>query len=554
MSQASYTKFTSFDQPDGAGIRAQVFVTEMTAPLKEVRRGDSVTTVVVDHEAAGMQYPFTAYATNESPWIDELESLAGTGQLVSLRAETKRKPKDRAKKPISRRLALRASEVVPHDEVLPDMNSNSIKALVALNGVFGPEALTNPDEDRKWRDIGQENVPAYIDINETPQHAAAGAAGITQPAVAVDATQIAAAMMAANAAAARTVLETMASEGGHDLFRVNAVFAQAILDPAADRSALERLADTATAVKGQVRSSRLRELQPWIAFDAHGRRNFASYEYAGACYTLGWAETFVRTPGRVGAADDEAGLKKQARFIADGVLQIADAAQEGLYRQAHGREVSADRNAASHRQAREAAQRCLERRWDELAPALHDNSDEWKQLADVIIAEATESLVTASTLEIPEERTWGSVPVNTENAPTGDPVVEDTAGDLPGPVLESVADTAPPAPSTPATPTSVLPVPAWEAPELGPWTVDEGGAKPDPKDTSGWTTVLAMANLPLDDSTVSDFLISAFGTDTITEVAAPRVSALMEYLRSQASDAQTGVAALQALLGVRAAA
>ena len=121
-------------------------------------------------------------------------------------------------------------------------------------------------------------------------------------------------------------------------------------------------------------------------------------------------------------------------------------------------------------------------------------------------------------------------------------------------MLESVADTAPPAPSTPATPTSVLPVPAWEAPELGPWTVDEGGAKPDPKDTSGWTTVLAMANLPLDDSTVSDFLISAFGTDTITEVAAPRVSALMEYLRSQASDAQTGVAALQALLGVRAAA
>lgn len=568
MSQVQYTNFTSFDQPDGAGIRAQVLVTEVTAPIAEVKRGESVTTVVVDHEAAGMQYPFSAHAVNESPWIEELAALAGTGQPVTLRAETKRKAKDKAKQPISRRTALRASEVVPASEALATMTGNTAKALVGVNGVLGPEAITLPAEDRKWRDIGQDNVPAFIDINDTPQHAPLGAAGTAVAAPATSsvlaADQIITALLTAQAAAARSVLEQMASRGGCDPLRVSAVYAQAILDPEADHAELDRWADTAVAGKGQMRSSRLRELQPWIAYDHHGNRNLASYEFTGTYSALTWSESFLREDGKLSADPQQA--HQQVAFLANGLMEMADAVQEGLYEQVEGRAVTADRNASTHKSARTAVERALRTHWGQLAAALYEGdgtplaeSEAFQAATASIIAEATSALVHAAQITATNDRLWARTAASKANGePEASTPTIDADEELPAPVLESVPapadDDTPAATSAPANVQVPTGAP-WLSADLGPMTVEEGGQAPNPHDTDGWAKALSFANLSLTDEPVSDYLIATFGTDDISDVAGPRVSALVEYLRAEfTGNPAAGVTVLRSLLNIREAA
>jgi hypothetical protein len=327
MSTLGARSFTTFDKPDGLGIRAQVVVSTGALPVKRVTPGDrGIAKIEFDHTAADLKFGVHGNVPENAPFYQALLDAVGTGQPVNFRLETQRK------KDTDRTLPF-----PPHSDkdrkdgqnyLTTTGGEDVVKKVVMINGVASDEMRTEPAEDEKWANTPKANLPTHLSVDPNAAPAAPAQSGHS-----------------VTGEGAYKALAAMAEQGGYSVGIAENLASTAIA-AGADPAKVAPLAEKASAVtppKRGVVSNGIREAAPMYANNWDRGRNLGSYEIGAVLATMNWAESHVRAcyaayNERVtGSAtvpsvvDAEAMLRGSAGALTAILLDIADRIQVDLY-------------------------------------------------------------------------------------------------------------------------------------------------------------------------------------------------------------------------------
>lgn len=531
--------FVSFDEPDGLGIRAQVMVTVGSLPIKNVNSNSGVARVEFDHKAAeNLSFAISANVLESAPFYQALVDAAGTGQPVSFRLETQRK------NAIDRRFAFPPKEERDRVEGVTYLTTQGgqevVKKLVMVNGISNEEMRTDPAQDDKWANVPRSQVPAFIDVANSPEMAGGGSAQFPD----VSAT-----------------LREMADRGGFSPAVAGTVGALAIaggMSPVEVETLVDKAARAAAPTAGVTRGG-IKESQPWYEANFGGERNLGSYEVGAATSILGWAEKYLagalaayaeQNPGsrQIDPSPTAAGRIDQAKSLAAGILLVADAVQVAVY----GRDVRADRFVNSHSKARGVVFHVI----DDVMPysfaeaVFEGKRQEW---FDTVLALSVERF--AAAIEVLDEAAilldglgvviGGTAVTAPSAAKPADPVIETAT--------ESVNVTADPqAVEEPTSDEHLEPVEdrlsavmsefdatpslPFLAEDLGPLDANEmDGISPAEADIAAFGKLAGFAGISNDEATA--WLHRTFHVDSVNDLHGPRLAALLAYYRGFAPEA-----------------
>lgn len=126
--------FTSYDGADGAGVRAEVLVTENTGKITSINERDKSAEVLM--AVPGFKHAERGWIRRDDPLFAVIKEAHEAEKDITIHIEAQRKPGVDRKTPMKE---LRTSSDVARE--------NITKIIARVNGELTEEAVTSPDED-----------------------------------------------------------------------------------------------------------------------------------------------------------------------------------------------------------------------------------------------------------------------------------------------------------------------------------------------------------------------------------------------------------------------
>lgn len=126
--------FTSYDGADGAGVRAEVLVTENTGRITSIKEREK--SAEIQMAVPGFKHAERGWIRRDDPLFAVIKEAHEAEKDITIHIEAQRKPGVDRKTPMKE---LRTSSDVARE--------NITKIIARVNGELTEEAVTNPDED-----------------------------------------------------------------------------------------------------------------------------------------------------------------------------------------------------------------------------------------------------------------------------------------------------------------------------------------------------------------------------------------------------------------------
>jgi hypothetical protein len=314
--QSTPFNFISHDGTDENGVRAEVNVQVNKGTVKEIKENTAKEVADVHFAVTGLKFPIHGWIRTDEPVYQLAKTAQESGEEVTFRIETQRKPSIDRKKPM--------------EELRPDSNTarENVKViLVGINNVLSGEAVTNPAEDPKH---AGGRYPATEQDRSTTGPAAASTGTSVSTEELINNFKVASATPGVRG----SVLDAMAAQlllQGVDVETVNTSLAGP---------------DKRDNARPEARQNFSMEAPSWKEYNSDGRLNLGSSVIAAGV----GVETLITD--RVHTLAEQAGYNEliirniddAIEYYMDTVFAIADRVQVASY----GEGSRVDRAAASH--------------------------------------------------------------------------------------------------------------------------------------------------------------------------------------------------------------